>query len=134
MMKWWDRLFRRKASFDEWIDSQLASGRSMSDLVFLESATPVEWLRGIGSEEPTWAVPSGLQGDSSTILFAIEIGIMDKVHFLSGHGRGGREEVGKIVGERVVGEVHYWLIDFDFDGCEDFDNTGEIKFFPSGKD
>lgn len=126
MMKWWDRLFRRKSSFDEWIDSQLADGRSMSDLVFVETQTPVEWLRADEERDGTWAVRSGFNSDEldMAIALAVELGVLDKINFTGGSGRGGRKEIGKISGELVVGDVHYWLIDFEFDGYEEFLDLG----------
>jgi len=107
---------------DEWIDTQLASGRSMSDLVFIQTDTHVEWIQAEG----TWAVPSGLD-DSEAVLMAIKLGILDKVLFAKGAGRGGRGEVGKIVGDIEHDEQHYWLIDFEFEGWEDFSQDGTIK-------
>lgn len=122
MIKWWDRLFRRKASIDEWIDTQLASGRPMSDLVFIQTDTHVEWIQAEG----TWAVPSGLESNDA-VGFALNLGILDKVLFSVGAGRGNRGEVGKVVGDIEHDGRHYWLIDFEFDGYEDFAQDGTIK-------
>jgi hypothetical protein len=132
MIKWWDRLFRRKASMNEWIDNQLANGRSMSDLVFVETQTPVEWLRGDEEREGTWAVRSGFdfsdpEDGKDAFLLAVELSILDKVLFAKGAGRGGRGEVGKIFGDIEHDGRHYWLIDFEFDGYEYFSQDGTIK-------
>jgi hypothetical protein len=104
---------------DEWIDTQLASGRSMSDLVFVHTDSHVEWIQAEG----TWAVPSGLDHDDA-VWVAVELTILDKVLFAKGYGRGGRSEVGKIVGNIEHDGRHYWLIDFEFEGWEDFDRDG----------
>jgi hypothetical protein len=107
---------------DEWIDTQLASGRPMSDLVFIQTDTHVEWIQAGG----TWAVPSSLESDDAVGL-AISLGILDKVLFAVGAGRGDRGEVGKIVGDIEHDGRHYWLIDFEFEGREDFAQDGTIK-------
>ena len=112
---------------NEWIDTQLASGRSMSDLVFIQTDTHVEWIQ----KEGTWAVPSGLEPSetdlNSAVLVAVDLGILDKVLFAKGAGRGGRGEVGGIVGDIEHQGKHYWVLDFEFDGWEDFSNDGTIN-------
>jgi hypothetical protein len=98
----------------------------MSDLVFIQTDTHVEWIQAEG----TWAVCSGLDPSADAadaVLFAFNLGVLDKVLFAKGAGRGGRGEVGKVVGDVDYNGRHYWLIDFEFDGWEDFAQDGTIK-------
>jgi hypothetical protein len=100
----------------------------MSDLVFVQTDTHVEWIQAEG----TWAVPSGLVDPRESdlydaVLVAVDLGILDKVLFAKGAGRGGRGEVGSIIGDIEHQGKHYWVIDFDFEGWEDFSNDGTIK-------
>lgn len=104
-----------------WIDEQLADGKSMADIAFIETTSHVQWLRGNEKRPGSWAVTTGPQDE--ILKVALSFGLINKILFSSGLGRGGRKEVGLIVGEEVVDDINYWLIDFEFEGYEDFIDT-----------